>query len=250
MGCLARDNNDNNDANVLHRHPLFSSSTREEKEEIEGTRSVWTNGERGGIKARRCGQRWKTCQLSYSSPEFFVRAVCQKEEGNIISIPSPVTFPLVLSFSFSLIESSNFRLHSRLLRASFADWVRIQRTLCRNLENENPLKGAQPPACGQQDERKTERERETEEKIKNRSKMRGPSYFYRDPEEKSSLPGKTNSSRAAAIGKKFKTTVICPFEKWPRPNANESEPLRKCLCWDTIRVLLPEIRELDSLIHI
>lgn len=47
--------------------------------------------------------------------------VCRNEEGNIISIPPPVTtpfrlrlpaFPLARSFSFSLIESSNFRLHS------------------------------------------------------------------------------------------------------------------------------------------
>lgn len=97
-------------------------------EEIEDTK-VCLNESRG-MRARKgsgegegCGRRWKTCQLSYSSPEFFVLQPARTKKEILfrfhrpspppsVFVCSPLAFPLVLSFSFSLIESSNFRLHS------------------------------------------------------------------------------------------------------------------------------------------
>lgn len=91
MGCLVRDNNDNNDANALHSLRPFQREKRKKKSKVRGVSERIEGGEGKGKRSRECGQRWKTCQLSYSSPEFFVRTVCQNEEGNIISIPPPVT---------------------------------------------------------------------------------------------------------------------------------------------------------------
>lgn len=172
-GCLAKDNNDNNDANALHSHP---SSSREAKEVIRRNRRYEGVSERiegdesekrvGGGKG--CERRWKTCQLSYSSPEFFVLQSARTKKEILfrfhrpspppsVFVCSPLAFPLVLSFSFSLIESSNFRLHSPSLPTG-----ENSKDIVSKLGETRIRWRVHSPRCGQRDEREKDGKRERE----------------------------------------------------------------------------------------
>lgn len=135
------------DASERARRTMRDESEQEESELEEARR------EREEGQGWWCGWRWKTCQLSYSSPEFFVLQSARTKKEILFRFhrvpfrplppltsrpisPHPLTFvlalTLALSLPFSLIGSSNFRLHSPSA-CLLCRPVRIQRTLCRNL---------------------------------------------------------------------------------------------------------------------
>jgi len=100
-GCLAKDNNDNNDANALHSHP---SSSREVKEVIRRNRRYegvserieGDEGEEGVGGGRRVWAKMENLPTELFLARILRPAACQNEEGNIISIPPPVTTPFRL----------------------------------------------------------------------------------------------------------------------------------------------------------
>lgn len=140
MGCLARDNNDNNDANALHRLP---AKAREElHEEIEGTgcvgegrRTMRDESEKEESRLektrREKEERWEGegrgrekrsvvwVEMENLPTELFLArilrpAVCQNEEGNIISLPSGSFSPVTtLTFRPSPPSPSPYRSLSR-----------------------------------------------------------------------------------------------------------------------------------------
>lgn len=127
-------------------------------------------------------------------------AVYHNEEGNIILLPLVFLFarchppsPL-LRFPLSLIESSNFRLHSPSA-CLLCRPVRIQRTLCRNLGTSAEGCIAPVRIAGWKEGRDKKKER----KIKNQNAEL--SYSYRDWEKSSlrkderlaQLPSRKNS---------------------------------------------------------
>lgn len=156
--------------------------------------------------------------------------------------PSTAVLPLrILSFLFSLIESSNFRLHSPSA-CLLCQPVRIQRTLCRNLgtRTRRRVRGAR---------RRSEKRSETSgeeggEKIKNHGRNAEPSYSYRDREKSSSR----KDERLALLPSGRNLGVICPLEKWLRPNANEICTVAAMSLADTIGAIAGVDAERISLV--
>lgn len=179
MGCLAKDNNDNNDANALHCRSRQGKRNYMRKSKVWG---VPERVERWWLKAKKekwgkgsVRWRWKTCQLSYSSPEFFVLQSARRRKYYFASIDVPLHLlpppsALLLQFPLSLIESSNFRLHSPSA-CLLCRPVRIQRTLCRNLGTRTGWRVHSPSADSRLKRRRTDKKKKKKDE-EPRDKMR------------------------------------------------------------------------------
>lgn len=214
MGCLARDNNDNNDANALYYRPRRGEGGYTKKSKIRG---VPERDERWWLKAKKEGKdegkvvwgkdgklaNWviprpnsSSCSLPERRRKYYFASI------GVPLRPLPPPSAPFLRFSLSLIESSNFRLHSPSA-CLLCRVVRIQRTLCRNLGTRTRWRVHSSDADRRLE--RGERKRETKRKRgKNKESERNVelSYSYRDW-EKSSLR-KCERLAPLRIGKKFR----------------------------------------------
>lgn len=218
MGCLAADNNNNNDANAPHRlsppeEEVIRCARRSKDRSLE---KVWTGRrlrkrERDREKerarmVRRSGEEMKNLPTELFLVRIHRPEACQNEEGNIISLPSGSFSPppstsasvpppsLVLSLLFSLIESSNFRLHSPSA-CLLCRPVRIQRTLCRNLGTRTRWRARGAPATGCE-KRRSATGGGMGEKIKGPRAKCGVELFLSREPGRSRPRGKTNGLRS------------------------------------------------------
>lgn len=215
MGCLAKDNNDNNDANAVHCRPRQGERSYTRKSKVRG---VPERVERWWLKATKgekdegkvvWGKDGKLANWVIPRPN---SSSCQNEEGNIISLPSVFLFtrchpypppsapspPPFLRFPLSLIESSNFRLHSPSA-CLLCRPVRIQRTLCRNLGTRTRWRVHSPGADSRL--KRGKGQKRGGGKNKEPGQNAELSYSYRDWEKVVSAERRTVC--AAAIGKKI-----------------------------------------------
>lgn len=129
--------------------------------------------------------------------------------------------PPSLRFPLSLIESSNFRLHSPSA-CLLCRPVRIQRTLCRNLGTRTRWRVHSPGADSRLKKRGEGETKRKRGKIKNQGKMR--SRVIPIATERSRLCGKTNGLRCCHR-EEIWAAVIYLFERWFRSSKNESETM-------------------------
>lgn len=183
-----------------------------------------------------CGWRWKTCQLSYSSPEFFV-VQSARTKKEILFCLSPVGFlfftprrhsrrhcsrlpflhpPLALSFPFSLIESSNFRLHSPSACLLCTDRWEFKRTLCRNLGTRTRWRVAQDGGVKGNQTGKERKRRKTEKNKEARWNVES-SYSYSRREKSSPRKDERLALLCAARGRNLVGRDLSLWKMAPSP---------------------------------